>query len=58
MNGDMGARRATYWHALDGATGDSAGKQRLEDLIEELDQGGYTAAAKCLADDLDAADPE
>jgi transposase-like protein len=23
-------------------------------LVEELDRGGYTAAARCLADDLDA----
>ena len=30
------------------------GKQRLQALIDELDGAGYTAAAKCLADDLDA----
>ena len=30
------------------------GKQRLQALVGELDQAGYTAAAKCLADDLDA----
>ena len=27
------------------------GKQRLQALIDELDGAGYTAAAKCLADD-------
>jgi hypothetical protein len=30
------------------------GKRRLEGLVDELDGAGYTAAAKCLADDLDA----
>ena len=30
------------------------GKQRLQALIDELDTAGYTAAARCLADDLDA----
>ena len=30
------------------------GKQRLKALIDELEKPGYTAAAKCLADDLDA----
>ena len=29
-------------------------KQRLLALVGELDKAGYTAAAKCLADDLDA----
>ena len=29
-------------------------KQRLQALVDELDTGGFTAAAKCLADDLDA----
>src|SRR4051812_20709522 len=32
----------------------SDAKQRLQALVEELDTGGFTAAAKCLADDLDA----
>ena len=27
---------------------------RLQALVDELDKGGFTAAAKCLADDLDA----
>ena len=30
------------------------GKQRLQALVGERDKAGYTAAAKCLADDLDA----
>jgi putative transposase len=46
--------RGAYWQALDEATNERDGKQRLKDLVEELDQAGYTAAAKCLADDLDA----
>ena len=46
--------RAAYWQALDEATNEHDGKQRLGNLVEELDQAGYTAAAKCLADDLDA----
>src|SRR5689334_13504960 len=29
-------------------------RQRLHALVSELDRCGYTAAAKCLADDLDA----
>ena len=28
--------------------------KRLQALVDELDKAGYTAAAKCLADDLDA----
>jgi putative transposase len=35
-------------------TSDDDGKQRLQVLIDELDGADYTAAAKCLADDLDA----
>jgi putative transposase len=46
--------RAAYWQALDEATCEQDGKQRLGTLIEELQEAGYTAAAKCLADDLDA----
>jgi transposase-like protein len=46
--------RAAYWQALDEATGEPDGKQRLQALSEELDKAGYTAAAKCLGDDLDA----
>jgi putative transposase len=46
--------RQTYWRALDDATGERDGKQRLQALVDELDGAGYTAAATCLADDLDA----
>jgi putative transposase len=43
-----------YWQALDDAIGASDAKQRLQALVDELDKGGYSAAARCLADDLDA----
>jgi len=46
--------RQAYWEALDDATSPADGRDRLHALVDELDQGGYTAAAKCLADDLDA----
>jgi hypothetical protein len=46
--------RRAYWQALDDATGERDGHQRLRALVDELDRAGYTAAAKCLADDLDA----
>jgi len=46
--------RHTYWQALDDATNERDAKQRLRALVDELDRAGYTAAAKCLADDLDA----
>ena len=46
--------RQAYWQALDEATDEHAAKQRLKALIDELDKAGYTAAAKCLNDDLDA----
>jgi putative transposase len=46
--------RGAYWQALDDATGERDGKQRLQALVDQLEGAGYTAAAKCLADDLDA----
>ena len=46
--------RGAYWQALDEAINEQDGKQRLKALVEELDKAGYTAAAKCLNDDLDA----
>ena len=46
--------RADYWQALDDATNERDAKQRLRALVDELDKGGSTAAARCLADDLDA----
>jgi transposase-like protein len=46
--------RKAYWQALDEATGERDGKQRLMALVGELDRAGYTAAARCLGDDVDA----
>jgi putative transposase len=46
--------KQAYWQALDEAINEQDAKQRLEALVGQLDKGGYTAAAKCLADDLDA----
>lgn len=46
--------RLAYWQALDEATGERDAKQRLDGLVSELEGAGFTAAAKCLADDLDA----
>ena len=44
--------RCAYWQSLDDATSERDGKQRLRAPVDELDRAGYTAAAKCLADDL------
>src|SRR5437588_7873038 len=46
--------RQSYWQALDEAINEGDGRQRLKALVKELDKAGYTAAAKCLNDDLDA----
>ena len=46
--------RGAYWQALDEAINEQDGKQRLKALVGELDKAGFTAAAKCLNDDLDA----
>ena len=46
--------RAAYWQALDEATNERDAKQRLQALVDELEAAGYTAAARCLADDQDA----
>jgi putative transposase len=43
-----------YWQALDDAINANDAKQRLQALADDLQKGGFTAAAKCLADDLDA----
>ena len=43
-----------YWQALDDAINEKDAKQRLQALVDELHKGGFTAAARCLADDLDA----
>jgi putative transposase len=45
--------KQAYWRALDDAISESDAKQRLQTLAGELDKAGFTAAAKCLADDLD-----
>jgi putative transposase len=46
--------RHAYWHALNDATNERDAKQRLQALLDQLEGAGYTAAARCLADDLDA----
>ena len=46
--------RLTYWQALDEAESVTDGERRMRQLIGELDHAGYTAAAACLAEDLDA----
>ena len=43
-----------YWQALDDAINERDGKQRLQTLVDQLDAEGFSAAARCLADDLDA----
>jgi transposase-like protein len=43
-----------YWQALDDAIDEKDAKQRLQTLVDDLHKGGFTAAARCLADDLDA----
>ncbi len=43
-----------YWQALDDAINERDGKQRLQALVDQLDAEGFTTAARCLADDLDA----
>jgi putative transposase len=46
--------RHAYWQALDEAISEQDAKHRLQALVGDLDNGGFTAAARCLADDLDA----
>jgi transposase-like protein len=46
--------RFNYWSALTNATSVTDGKLCLQVLISELEHRGYDAAARCLADDLDA----
>jgi putative transposase len=46
--------RQAYWQGLDDATDERDAKQRLQALVDQLDGAGYPAAARCLADDLDA----
>src|SRR5215217_1839853 len=46
--------KQAYWQALDDAISENDARQRLKALVDELDKGGFSAAARCLADDLDA----
>jgi putative transposase len=46
--------KRAYWQALDDAISEPDAKRRLQALVDELDKGGFTAAARCLAADLDA----
>jgi putative transposase len=46
--------KVAYWAALNEATGQDDGQQRLRQLIGELTDTGYHSAAACLAADLDA----
>jgi putative transposase len=46
--------KRAYWQALDEAISEQDAKTRLQALVAQLDQEGFTAAARCLADDLDA----
>ena len=46
--------RRAYWQALDEAKDERDAKQRLEALVSELERAGFTSAARCLGDDLDA----
>lgn len=46
--------KRAYWQALDDAVSEADAKRRLLALVDQLDTEGFTAAARCLADDLDA----
>jgi transposase-like protein len=46
--------KQAYRQALDDAIGERDAKQRLQALVDDLHTAGFTAAAHCLADDLDA----
>ena len=46
--------RLAYWRALDQAESLADGERGMRALIGELDHAGYTAAAACLAEDLQA----
>jgi len=46
--------KQAYWRALDDAISETDAKHRLQALAGELDKQGFTAAARCLAEDLDA----
>jgi putative transposase len=46
--------RARYWQALDEAGSKHDGERRLRALVGWLSDQGFTSAAACLADDLEA----
>src|SRR4051794_35338585 len=46
--------RQAYWQALGDGTDERDATLRLQALVDQLDAAGYTAAAKCLGDDVDA----
>jgi putative transposase len=46
--------RARYWQALDAAGSSEDGERRLRALVGWLADHGFTSAAACLADDLEA----
>jgi putative transposase len=46
--------RQAYWQALDDAINPRDAKQRLQALVDDLGKSGFSSAARCLADDLDA----
>ena len=46
--------KLAYWRALDDAINEADAKEKLGALIDQLDKEGFTAASRCLADDLDA----
>jgi putative transposase len=46
--------KQAYWRALDDVISEQDAKHKLGALVDQLREGGYSTAAKCLADDLDA----
>jgi putative transposase len=46
--------KSAYWQALDDAINEQDAKRGLRALVGELEKDRFTAAAKCLAEDLDA----
>src|SRR3954465_2087400 len=46
--------RRAYWQALDEAKDERDARERLQAIVDELERAGFTSAARCLSDDLDA----
>ena len=46
--------KLAYWRALDDAIDEADAKEKLRALVDQLDKEGFSAASRCLADDLDA----